>query len=229
MHVELPRRSGLVPRPSVLIARPSVSYRAPIHAPIQAPILDHLAYQSRPSILPTKALRDRCTADRPNTTAKRFQIRDVRVGRIAEAAGVALIARAHPHLISTRPIYILSARAHPHLINTRPYTRSMTVCNLRSPILSSRGTSHVRDASARPYLDSPYVCFCSWPCRTVLAAGNMLRELRGLWRLRRKVYCYERGYEPYIYELCVSTDVGSRQTLVRLRWAVEVEIDYWVP
>jgi hypothetical protein len=57
----------------------------------------------------------------------------------------------------------------------------------------------------------------------------VLRELRGLWRLRRKVYCYECGYEPYIYELCVSTDVGSRQTVVRLRWAVEVEIDYWVP
>jgi hypothetical protein len=56
----------------------------------------------------------------------------------------------------------------------------------------------------------------------------LLRELRGLWRLRRKVYCYERGYEPYIYELCVSTDVGSRQTVVPLRWAVEVEIDYWV-
>jgi hypothetical protein len=58
---------------------------------------------------------------------------------------------------------------------------------------------------------------------------KLLRELRGLWRLRGKVYCYERGYEPYIYELCVSTDVGSRQTVVRLRWAVEVEIDYWVP
>jgi hypothetical protein len=24
----------------------------------------------------------------------------------------------------------------------------------------------------------------------------VLRELRGLWRLRRKVYCYERGYKP---------------------------------
>jgi hypothetical protein len=91
-----------------------------------------------------------------------------------------LSPRAHPHLISTRPsssyhhapILILSPRAHPHLISTRPSTLSMTVCNLRSPILSSRASSHVRDASARPYLDSTYACLCSWPCRTVLAAGN---------------------------------------------------------
>jgi hypothetical protein len=66
-------------------------------------------------------------------------------------------------------------------------------------------------------------------CTGIKSAAMVLRELRGLWRLRRKVYCYECGYEPYIYELCVSTDVGSRQTVVRLRWAVEVEIDYWVP
>jgi hypothetical protein len=92
-----------------------------------------------------------------------------------------LSARAHPHLIGTRPslscrhapIHILSARAHPHRINTRPYTRSMTVCNLRSPILSSRATRrHVRDASARLYLGSSYACLCSWPCCTVLAAGD---------------------------------------------------------
>jgi hypothetical protein len=91
-----------------------------------------------------------------------------------------LSARAHPHLIGTRPslsyrhapILVLSARAHPHLINTRPYTHSMTVCNLRSPILSSRATSHVRDASARLYLGSSYACLCSWPCCTVLAAGD---------------------------------------------------------
>jgi hypothetical protein len=64
---------------------------------------------------------------------------------------------------------------------------------------------------------------CKYPSDVVL------RELRGLWRLWRKVYCYGRGYEPYLYQLCVSTDVGPRQTVVRLRWAVEVEIDYWVP
>jgi hypothetical protein len=56
--------------------------------------------------------------------------------------------------------------------------------------------------------------------------ANLLRELRGLWRLRRKVYCYECGYEPYIYELCVSTDVGSRQTVMAESTSIYLTLEF---
>jgi hypothetical protein len=86
--------------------------------------------------------------------------------------------RAPTHLIGARPP-ILSARAHPSyrrapicLVSTRPSTRSTTVCKLRSPIPSSRAASYLRDATVRPYLGSPYAYLCSWPCYTVLAAGD---------------------------------------------------------
>jgi len=96
-----------------------------------------------------------------------------------------LAVSARAHLIGTRPSY---RRAPISLVSTRPPTRSTTVRKLLSPIPSYRATGHVRDASARLYLGSPYAYRYSWLCHTVLAAGKRSPALPQIRATPVKIY-----------------------------------------